>query len=41
MKKVENFNKALQNLKEIYSYEEPYDSVVITGLVGLFEICFE
>lgn len=41
MKKVDNFNKALQNLKEIYSYEEPYDSVVITGLVGLFEICFE
>ena len=41
MKKVDNFNKALQNPKEIYSYEEPYDSVVITGLVGLFEICFE
>lgn len=28
-------------MKEIYSYKEPYDNVVLTGLVGLFEICFE
>ena len=28
-------------MKDIYSYNEPYDSVVVTGLVGLFEICFE
>ena len=29
------------NMKDIYNYEEPYDNVVITGLVGLYEICFE
>lgn len=40
MKKYENFSSALLNMKEIYSYEEPYDNVVLTGLVGLFEICF-
>ncbi len=26
---------------EIFHYEEPYDTVVLTGLVGLYEICFE
>jgi len=41
MKKYENFCNALENLKDIYSYEEPYDNVVMTGLVGLYEICFE
>lgn len=41
MKKVENFCAALTNLKDIYKYEEPYDNVVLTGLVGLYEICFE
>ena len=41
MKKHENFCAALKNLKEIYNYEQPYDSVVLTGLVGLFGICFE
>lgn len=41
MKKYENFCAALKNLKDIYSYEEPYDNVVMTGLVGLYEICFE
>lgn len=41
MKKYENFCDALHNLKEIYGYEEPYDNVVLTGLVGLYEICFE
>lgn len=41
MKKYENFCMALNNLKDIYAYEEPYDNVIITGLVGLFEICFE
>lgn len=41
MKKYENFCMALNNLKDIYSYEEPYDNVIITELVGLFEICFE
>ena len=41
MKKYENFCAALKNMKDIYAYEAPYDSVVLTGLVGLFEICFE
>lgn len=41
MKKYENFCMALENLKDIYSYHEPYNNVVMTGLVGLYEICFE
>lgn len=41
MKKFENFCSALANLKDIYEYEEPLGNVEITGLVGLFEICFE
>lgn len=41
MKKYENFCKALANLEDIYHYEEPYDNVILTGLVALFEICFE
>lgn len=41
MKKFENFCAALNNLKEIYTYEEPYNTVVLTRLVGLYEICFE
>ncbi len=41
MKKYENFCNALVNLKEIYDYEEPYGNVELTGLVGLFEVCFE
>ncbi len=41
MKKYDNFCNALNNLKDIYGYEEPYDNVILTGLVGLYEICFE
>lgn len=41
MKKYENFCAALANMEEIYHYQEPYDNVVLTGLVGLYEICFE
>lgn len=41
MKKYENFCSALGNLKDIFQYEEPYNNVVLTGLVGLYEICFE
>ncbi len=41
MKKYENFKAALKNLKDIYSYHEPYGNVEITGMVGLYEICFE
>ena len=32
---------ALDNLKDIYNYREPYDNVILTGLVGLYETCFE
>ena len=41
MKKYENFCASLGNMKEIYNYKEPYDNVVLTGLVGLYEITFE
>lgn len=41
MKKFENFCNALSNLKEIYRYSEPFDTVVLTGMVGLYELCFE
>ena len=41
MKKYENFCASLKNMKEIYDYDEPYNTVVLTGLVGLYEICFE
>ena len=41
MKKYENFCASLKNMKEFYDYDEPYNTVVLTGLVGLYEICFE
>ncbi len=41
MKKYDNFCRALNNLKDINEYEEPYNNVVLTGLVALYEICFE
>ena len=41
MKKYDNFCKALDNLQEGLKLEEPYSIVEKTGLVGLFEICFE
>ena len=41
MKKFENFVAAFENLKDIYDYSEPYGTVELTGLVGLFEVCFE
>lgn len=41
MKKFENFCSAFHNLKDIFDYEEPYTNVEMTGLVGLYEICFE
>lgn len=41
MKKYDNFKAALKNLHDIYRYDEPYDNVVLTGLVALYEICFE
>lgn len=41
MKKFDNFCKALENLKKVRDYHEPFDTVTETGIVGLFEICFE
>lgn len=41
MKKYDNFCASLENLEDIYKYEEPYENVVLTGLVALYEICFE
>lgn len=41
MKKVDNFHDALNNLAEIYKYEEPYENVVLTGLVTYYSLCFE
>lgn len=41
MKKFENFCKALRNLEDIHKYAPPYDNVVLTGLVSLYQICFE
>ena len=41
MKKFDNFVCALENLSEIYDYNEQYGNVILTGLVGLYEVCFE
>ena len=41
MKKYENFCRAYKNLKESITLQPPYDTVTLTGLVGLFEITFE
>ena len=41
MKKYDNFCKALANLKEGAKLKKPYSVVEQTGIVGLFQICFE
>lgn len=41
MRKFENFKRALRNLEEIRKYTQPYEMIVLTGQVALFEICFE
>ena len=41
MKKFDNFKAALANLKDVFSYNEPYGNVEIAGMVGLYGICFE
>lgn len=41
MKKFDNFCNALCNLKDIYNYDAPFGNVELTGMVGLFEVCFE
>ena len=40
-KKVNNFFKSLNNLKEIAGKEPPFDPITEAGMVSLFEICFE
>lgn len=40
-KKFENFCKTLHNLEDIQNYEPPYDNIVLTGLVSLYQICFD
>ena len=41
MRKFDNFCRALHNLEDIHKYAPPYDNVVLTGLVSLYQICFE
>lgn len=41
MKKFENFCRALANLEKTTGYAQPYDTVVLTGMAALYEICFE
>ena len=41
MKKFENLQRALKNLKEIETRQSPYDTITQTGMVSLFEIGFE
>lgn len=41
MRKFDNFRRALRNLEEVRKYTEPYEMIVLTGQVALFEICFE
>ena len=41
MQKLDNFCRALKNLEEINRYSEPYGTVELSGLVALYEICFE
>lgn len=33
MKKFDNLQAAIHNLKDIYSYQEPYGNVEMTGIV--------
>ena len=41
MKKWDNFQASLKNLSAIYDEKPPYDVVTRTGMVALFQICFE
>ncbi len=41
MKKYENFCRALDNLKKTRDEQPPYNTIIQTGMVALFEICFE
>jgi nucleotidyltransferase substrate binding protein (TIGR01987 family) len=41
VKKYENFCRALANLEEGVKLQEPYTIVEQTGIIRLFEICFQ
>ncbi len=41
MKKLDNFAKALLNLRAVQEVEPPYTVMNTAGSVALFEICFE
>jgi nucleotidyltransferase substrate-binding family protein len=41
MKKFDNFCRALTNLEKTSNYQKPYDTIVLTGMTALYEICFE
>lgn len=41
MKKLDNFVKALENLRVVQEIEPPYTVMNTAGSVALFEICFE
>lgn len=41
MSKYDNFIRALDNLRDIYDYDEPRGNVELSGMVALYEICFE
>ena len=41
MRRFDDFCRALKNLQEIRGKQPPYDTITQTGMVSLFEICFE
>ena len=41
MKEYEKFCKLLSNMKEIYKYQEPYDNIILTGIVCIYRMTFE
>ena len=41
MSKFDNFSRALDNLHDIYRYEEPFGNVELSGMVAFYGICFE
>lgn len=41
MKKFDNFESSLNNLKTINDYNPPYSPTVLSGIINLFEITFE
>ena len=41
MQNYDYFCFSLQNLKEIFNYDEPYANVILIGSVSLYKICFE